>query len=186
MKPKRIRYNTMNSWNNSTAPAYNLKVTKVIPRELQSKVFEMMDCENFYDDINWLVNDFGAEHDHKWQAGFNGRSGGYLVLYRGERKLSQHKSICTSCWQRNFTTVEDTGKKCGKCHKESRVNREMYDISTFPGKSIEDNEVPKEVMQAFTRLANDIVNTVIANAKEGNVEEEEYFVTKTRKVLVPA
>ena len=43
----------------------------------------MMECENFYDDINQLVSDFNVNHDYQWQAGFNGRSGGYLVLYTG-------------------------------------------------------------------------------------------------------
>jgi len=80
---KRTRYYTMNSWNLSTAPAYNLKVYNVISNELQDKVYELMNCENFYDEINLLKNDFDAEHNYKWQAGFNGRSGGYLVLYRG-------------------------------------------------------------------------------------------------------
>ena len=185
MKPKRIRYYTMNSWNCCTAPAYNLKVHKVTPHSLIDKVFEMMECDNFYDDINYLIDQFGSDHNFEWQAGFNGRSGGYLVLYRGERKLSQHKSICTICGQRNFTTIEETGTNCGKCNQKGRVNREMYDVSTS-GKSIEDNEVPKEVMQSFTKLANDIVHLVIENAKSCAIEEEEYFVHKTRKILINA
>jgi hypothetical protein len=186
MRPKRIRYNTMNSWNRSTAPAYNLKIHQVIPRALQDKVFEMRECDNFYDDINYLMEEFAADHNWEWQAGFNGRSGGYLVLYKGGRKLSQSKSICTMCGQKNFTTVEDTGTKCGRCNQEGRVNREMHDIFTMAGQSIEDKEVPTEVSKAFTQLANDIVNAVIANAKECTVIEEEYSVPETRKVMVSA
>ena len=56
MKPVRIRYSTMNSWNNQFAPAYNLKVHKVIPNSLQSKVLELMECEDFYDEINILMD----------------------------------------------------------------------------------------------------------------------------------
>jgi len=179
---KRIRYNTMNSWNLSTAPAYNLKIHKVIPRELQDKVFEMLECENFYDEINLLISEFGREHNWKWQAGFNGRNGGYLVLYTGGRKLSESKSICLKCGQRNFTTVENTGTKCGACHEESRVNREMWDIFTET-KGIEDEDVPEDVMKSFDDLAHAIVNTVIENAQSCSVEEEEYIVTKTRKVI---
>jgi hypothetical protein len=85
-KLNRTRYHTMNSWNNSTAPAYNLKVHHCINRNLQSKVFELMECENFYDEINDRMRMFDAQFDYKWQTGFNGRSGGYLVLYRGEIK----------------------------------------------------------------------------------------------------
>ena len=83
---KSIRYYTMNNWNKSTAPAYNMKVYNVIPHELQGKVYDMMECEDFYDDINMLLSDFALEHDYNYQAGFNGRSGGYLVLYTGGRK----------------------------------------------------------------------------------------------------
>ena len=80
---KRITYNTMNSWNNSTAPAYNMKVYNIIPKDLQDKVFELMESEDFYDVINDLIHEFDIENDYNFQAGFNGRSGGYLVLYKG-------------------------------------------------------------------------------------------------------
>jgi len=183
---KRIRYNTMNSWNASTAPAYNLKIYNVIPRDLQGKVFEMMECDSFYEDINCLIDEFGIRHNYEWQAGFNGRSGGYLVLYKGEKKLSDHKSVCTICGQRNFRTVEETGTKCGMCNKDGRINHVMYNISTFAGRHIGDNDVPKEVMQEFKKLATIIVESVIERAKNFSIEEEEYFVPKTRKVLVPS
>jgi len=182
MKLARIRYSTMNSWNGLTAPACNLKIHKVIPSSLQSKVFELMECDNFYDEINFLMDDFAEDYDFEWQAKFNGRSGGYLVLYRGEKKASQHKSICYNCGQRNFKTIEETGKRCGKCGSNSRVNDAMYDIS-ISCNGIEDNEVPKEVMKSFTKLANDIVNSTIQRAKECNVKEETYTITKTRKVI---
>lgn len=77
----RARYYTMNSWNLSTSLAYNLKVYNVIDNELQNKVYELMDTDGFYDDINYLISDFNYEFKDQWRAGFNGRSGGYLVLY---------------------------------------------------------------------------------------------------------
>lgn len=80
---ERIRYWTMNSWNRVTAPAYNLKVYNVIPLELQDKVYELMDIEDFYFVINHLIEQFNFNNGYEWQAGFNGRSGGYLVLYIG-------------------------------------------------------------------------------------------------------
>lgn len=80
---KRIRYNTMNSWNNATSLAYNLKIHKVIDDKLQNKVYELMELSEFHEDINVLISDFDNEFNHEWQAGFNGRSGGYLVLYKG-------------------------------------------------------------------------------------------------------
>ena len=84
MKPlKRIRYWTMNSWNGVESLAYNLKVYNVIDYRLQDKVFELMEAEDFYDEINELIWCFDVNHNYEWQAGFNGRSGGYLVLYKG-------------------------------------------------------------------------------------------------------
>lgn len=85
MKPlKRIRYFTMNSWNLSKSLAYNLKIYNVIDKKLQNKVFDLMDVNYFYEDnINPLIYDFDRQFNYEWQAGFNGRSGGYLVLYRG-------------------------------------------------------------------------------------------------------
>ena len=83
---QRTRYYTMNSWNGSKSLAYNLKVYNVINNELQNKVYELMDVPYFYEDnINPLIEDFDYSFNHEWQAGFNGRSGGYLVLYRGGR-----------------------------------------------------------------------------------------------------
>jgi len=86
MNLKRIRYYTMNSWNQSKSLAYNLKVYNVIPEKYQNKVYELMEVDGFYDDINELISDFDYSFDFEWQAGFNGRSGGYLVLYCGGKK----------------------------------------------------------------------------------------------------
>jgi hypothetical protein len=73
----------MNSWNLSTSMAYNLKIYNVIPDKYRDKVYELMNADGFYDGINYLVKEFDKKFDYTWQAGFNGRSGGYLVLYRG-------------------------------------------------------------------------------------------------------
>lgn len=184
MKPlKRIRYYTMNSWNRSTAPAYDLKVHHVVNNDLRSCVFELMDCEGFYERINWMIHEFDRLHNYEWQAGFNGRSGGYLVLYKGGRKLSDHKSRCTECGQWNFKTVEETGTRCGRCGADARVNDEYYQVFSYPGRSVEDNEVPADVLKSFRKLAVDIVKHVEWMAKNASVEEEEYTVTKTRKVI---
>lgn len=81
---KRIRYWTMNSWNQSSAPAYNMKVYNLTDdSKIIDKLLELLNYDNCYDTINDLVYAFNCENKHEWQAGFNGRSGGYLVLYRG-------------------------------------------------------------------------------------------------------
>ena len=81
---KRTRYYTMNSWNLSTSLAYNLKIYNVIDEELQNACYDLLDVDYFYEDyINPLIRDFEEKYNYEWQAGFNGRSDGYLVLYIG-------------------------------------------------------------------------------------------------------
>lgn len=111
-----FRYFTGNSWNASSSYACNMKLYHLgLPRELEDKLWDMLEVEEFYDPINQLRNQFAEEHDYQWQAAFNGRSGGYLVLYQGGRKPTGHKSYCTCCGQRNFTSVAETNNVCGRC-----------------------------------------------------------------------
>jgi len=170
----------LGSWNNSTAPAYNLneishnEVHNVVDNNLQGKVFEMLELET--DDLHYefgeLISEFNCENDYKWQAGFNGRSGGYLVLYKGGKK-SSHKSICDNCGQRNFTSVKETGNLCGNCGQDARVDRLLYDTFVLAGKAIADGDVPADVLKALWF------------AKNSEVTIHEYQVTKTHKVLQP-
>lgn len=83
---KRIKYWTQNSWNRSQSLAYNMKVYNVIPKEFRDRVYELMQYEGFYAPGNMLINEFDKKNNYEWQAGFNGRSGGYLVLYRGGKR----------------------------------------------------------------------------------------------------
>ena len=79
---KRIEYFTNNSWNRETAPAYNLKIYNVIgSSDLKNKLYDLIYLPGFYDEINFLIEKF-EENNPGYSAGFNGRSGGYLVLYR--------------------------------------------------------------------------------------------------------
>ena len=81
---QRTRYYTMNSWNLSKSLAYNLKIYNVINNDLQDACYDLMNVDFFYEDyINPLIEDFESKYNYEWQAGFNGRSGGYLVLYTG-------------------------------------------------------------------------------------------------------
>lgn len=188
MQPlKRIRYYGMNSWNLSKSPAYNLKVYNVIDRELQNKVFEMMDTEDFYDVINDLVRNFNSSHNYEWQAGFNGRSGGYLVLYKGGRDT---KHITEDMFKTDHPSGVYISDQYGWCNLEraKKLNLIGKTITTRiysqPGLNIEDSDVPVDVLKAFRQLAVNIVKAVESLAKYCKVEEEEYQVTKTRKVLV--
>lgn len=92
----------MNSWNNGISYANNMKIYNL---DLPDMAYELLNVQEVWDGINCLIQDWGRENNYLWQAGFNGRSGGYLVLYQGGTKESQHKSYCPYCGQRNFKLV---------------------------------------------------------------------------------
>lgn len=193
-----FRYSTANGWNRSTSYAHNMKVYNMgLTEEQENVLWDLMDAEGAYSEINWLIDDFGDKYDHQWQAAFNGRSGGYLVLYQGGQKESEYKSYCISCGQPNFTLIEETGCRCGKCGKETRrnYNKPPMQVFTYPGRSLDMNEDFEdwddddlrrrvELVQEFDALADSIRDMAIAMSEQYRVEEVEEYVPRTKKVLV--
>lgn len=194
---KHFRYSTMNSWNRSTSYAHNMKIYNLeLSSDIEDKLLNMLACEEFRERINELCGRFGEQHNYAWQASFNGRSGGYLVLYRGGRKESGYKSYCTCCGQKNYRSVKETGNVCGRCRRPGRVDFTAPDMSIYvsPGMSVDMNtdfddwsiEELRErarLVQEFDQLADDIVKEAMEIAENFSVEEEEIFVPATRKVL---
>ena len=195
---KHFRYNTMNSWNQSTSYANNIKVYNLgLSKEQEEKLYAMLDTAEFYTYINEMLYDFSAEHNYLWQVGFNGRSSGYLVLYQGYSKPSGYKSFCTECGQRNFKTVEETGNnRCGRCGADARVNYSTAprEIGCYPGRStdmgedFEDWEIYQlrervKLVREFDKLCDDILKTVVDLIENYEVEEQIVMKPHTVKVL---
>lgn len=192
-----FRYDTMSSWNRSTSYACNMKIYNLdVPEEVKDKLYEMLDCQEVYDRIHDLISDFNMEHGFVWQAAFNGRSGGYLVLYQGGSKPSEHKSYCLFCGQKNFTSVEETGNVCGRCRKPGRIDyvNPPLQVFAYPGKdtdmdedfedwSLEELRERVKLVQELDALADKIVLEVRYMAENCSVHEEVYYEQKTRKVL---
>lgn len=193
-----FRYSTMNSWNRCTSYANNMKIHNLdLPEATKDKLYDMLDIEYARLRFGFLQEDFAIAHNYQWQAGWNGRSGGYLVLYSGGRKKLDYKSRCTNCGQLNYKTVDKDGCRCGHCGKDTRVNlmHPIYQSYTAPGQSIDEGEDFEEwnldelrkrveLVMDFDRLCDDIVAEAAYMADECDVEEETYHVEKTRKVLV--
>jgi hypothetical protein len=150
---KHFRYHTMNSWNNSTSYAHNMKFNRLFSGNILDKVFELSECEDFYDQINDLCNDFDINHDYNFRIGFNGRSGGYLVMAKG---TGQRNVFCSGSLDQD----ED-----------------------FNEWSIEALKDRVKLVQEFDQLADDILECVLEMVKTACVKVEKYTVTKTRKVL---
>lgn len=193
-----FRYNTMNSWNGTTSYANNVKIHHLgLPQEIENQLFDFLDLDT--DDISYEINDllhfWGEMHGHRWQAGFNGRSGGYLVLYQGGIEPTGYKSYCTKCGQLNFTTTEKS-KKCGRCGQEARVDFKAphQRIVTYPGRGTDQGEDFSEwdmfslrervaLVQDFDDLCDQVINLVVGIAKSCKVVDKEIYVPKTIKVL---
>jgi hypothetical protein len=74
-------YDTMNSWNGSRSIANNVKVYKLALDGDCWQALSLLSKDEYYA-VNMMIEDW--EYEHKgYRVGFNGRSGGYLVLYNG-------------------------------------------------------------------------------------------------------
>ena len=166
--------------------------------ELENKLFDLIQCDEFYEDIQLLLHEFGLEQNWYWQAGLNGRSNGYLVLYQGESKPSGYKSYCPSCTQRCYKSIiesSDSGK-CGACNADrvdytsthmtiSRTGRSIDDYEDFEDWETGQLRDRVQLIQAFDKLADKIVQHAVYLAENYQVQEEEYFIKSTRLALTP-
>lgn len=205
-----FRYNTMNSWNASTSYANNLKIHKLgLEPKIADKLYEMMYVDGFYDAINDLIDDFAKKHDYLWQAGFNGRSGGYLVLYMGGKEDSGYRSYCPLCGQKNYRLVPpdmskmteeeklryknndySSDNRCGRCGSYSRINYQKPPVKvfTYPGKSVDMNEDflewSMDELRERVRLVQDFDRLCDAIVDEAVYLASEYEIEET-EILVP-
>jgi len=194
---RHFRYRTMNHWNKSTSYAHNMKIYNLpLSAENKDRLYGLAECEDAHERISDLIANFGREHDYEYQGGFNGRSGGYLVLYSGGRKPSGYKSYCAKCYQQNYGTVEASGKNCGRCGEETRRNytqthMEVYTnylkgIDHGEGYSGWDMERLRDrvrLIQEFDKLADGIVAEAKHLAERFEAGEETRMIPKTVKVL---
>lgn len=73
-----FRYHTLNSWNRLQSIANNVKVYKLKTKNSTSDILDCLD--ECYDVVNTFLTDWELDHPG-YVLGFNGRSGGYLVIY---------------------------------------------------------------------------------------------------------
>ena len=195
------RYHCMNSWNRSTSYANCIKLHHVgKPSDIdEDSWWQMLDVTEWHEALEELLEEFARKHNYAWQAGINGRSGGYVVLYRGGIKPSGYKSYCTQCGQKNYQAVPD-GKMgvCGRCGAEVRINFKQthMQVFTWPGKQVDMQEDFEDwsmdelqarviLVQDFDRLCDDIVTEYMSLCRNNRITEEEILVPRTVKVLEP-
>ncbi|RKY10330.1 MAG: hypothetical protein DRP56_01355 [Planctomycetota bacterium] len=198
---KHSRYNTMNSWNQSTSYTNNIKLHNVDkPDDIDSDIWwDILWVSQWQEKLSDLLEEFGEKYNFQWQTGINGKSGGYVVLYQGGIEPSGYESYCTHCGQKNYQSVpEDQDGICGRCDAKTRVNFKQIhmQVFTFPGKSVDDHEdfenwtLKKirdrvELVQEFDQLCDSIVDAYISTCRNYRIAEEQILVPKTIKVLEP-
>lgn len=101
------RYDTMSSVNRATSYAHCVKLHRLgLTAEQCDNASDVL-ATDFVDEISWPIHEFTREQNGCYTIGFNGRSGGYLVLMESRYKDTGHKSRCRSCGQLNFCKTFD-------------------------------------------------------------------------------
>ena len=193
-----FRYHTMNSWNRATSYANCVKIHRLdLTREQMDKAWAMLDMEEVFDAIHGIIQEWSVEHDWRWQVGFNGRSGGYLVLYQGSLDYQNAKTAqCNVCgkltWHKE--DVSCTMQGCPGMLKVLEKSRPQ--IVTYPGRGLDQSEEFGEwsmdqlrervkLVQEFDKLCDDVVAEFVRYCEEYVVVEKDIMVPKTVKVLEP-
>lgn len=133
-------YSTLNSWNNLQSVANNVKVYNL---ELDGDSWNALRFleEDEYFEVNCMLEDF--HYDHKeYDIGFNGRSGGYLVLYNHNNSCNVLPDYITTC-----DTYEEF-KEYAKNYYGS-VKNALYSLRNYT-----------ELVQDFDKLCDDIRDLV--------------------------
>lgn len=153
-------YWLMNSWNRLRTFAHNIKIYNLnVDKEVEDKLYELLDVESL--DIKFAyedgVNDF-KEENPGYTIYTNGRSGGYIILAPNENRSNFCDMVDTI---NNYDTLDEL--------------KEDYEFEEF-------KDLAKTVMN-FDRACDDIIQNIVGIAKDCEIVEEEYTITKTRKVL---
>lgn len=81
-----FQYPTLNSWNCMYSIAHNVKLYNLGLTGDPWKVLKFLESQE-YQPINDMIEDWECEHSG-YSVGFNGRSGGYIVLYNKDNMLN--------------------------------------------------------------------------------------------------
>ena len=138
---KHFRYYTANSWNLNKSYAFNVKLHNI---GLQEEAVDMdlaytlvfSPQNEFSFDVSTLIRDFELAHPG-YTAGFNGRMGGYLVLYNTEYSMrgidmdadydewEDWEVLQRYALLRDFADLADNIRDCLLNHLESSKSRSI-------------------------------------------------------------
>lgn len=150
-----FKYWTMNRWNGLVSIANNVKIYNLGLTAVQlDKAYDLLDCENFYDELNLLIYGSGLK------VGFNGRSSGYLVLYNFE-----NNGPAVETWYWDYENYVDL-------------------LSDYEPETIEDIiNYDFELVRDFDILCDELRAQLIYHIENSEIKTEEYATIHQRKVI---
>jgi hypothetical protein len=160
-------YYTMNSWNGLRSIANNIKLYNLgLTKEQIDKAFELLDADSdgFYEDIHAVLNN--AQSIDGMRIGFNGRSGGYLVLY----SESGNGSAIEEYFFKKFESYKEMVHEL-RHHQSAHTCSEIVD-ETF------------KTVKRFDEICDEVRATLIYMLEHAKVEEQEVVITRTVKQIV--
>lgn len=160
-------YYTLNSWNRLESIANNVKIYNLDIKGDCWKLLEILELDN-YSSINAIIEDW--EQMHKgYKVNFNGKSGGYLVLYDEDN----NKHVFDNYQQNFIINAYDYEDFKNLLHDYN------YTLKEYKSELIK----MVELVQDFDKLCDSLVSECQYMLDNCNVEEIEKTYTKKEKVL---
>ncbi|KKN91220.1 hypothetical protein LCGC14_0220880 [marine sediment metagenome] len=151
-----FRYHTMSSWNRSTSYAHCIKLHHLsIPDDICDTMYDMVFNDEWGNHFSEIIDLFSMSHDDNWVVGTNGRSGGYLVLYKGTVKNGRRGCLLGSIDQ------EEDFHEWDRDELRARVNS----------------------VCSFDMLVSNVAMEFVAFCRTYNIIDETIMVQKTVQVL---
>lgn len=161
-------YYTLNSWNGLYSIANNVKIYNLDIEGDEWKLLEILQLDE-YITINFIIEEWEQEHKN-YRVGFNGRSGGYLVLENRE----DNKHIFDN-YQQSFILEADTYEEF-----KTLLHNANYTLKQYKSELVK----MVEIVQDFDKLCDDLVTECQYMLDNYKIEEEERTYTKKIKVLI--
>ena len=155
-------YDTMNSWNRLKSIANNVKLYNLPGIDVQ-EALEALERDDYFS-INETIRDWEADHPG-YKVGFNGRSGGYLVLYNNYN--NEH------CFKSDMWYVGDYVSY--EAWKED-VKRGYGTLKDYQPNLIEE----VKIVQEFDKLCDDLIEVLkemIVNMRDEKARTHSYSAT---------
>ena len=160
-----FEYDTMNSWNGLRSIANNVKLYNIEGIDV-SEALEALEDDDYFT-INQEIKEWEEDHPG-YGVGFNGRSGGYLVLYKSGSNL-------------HALTADDNNSPCNYYPKDydnwkRDVQADWGSLKEYQPQLI----AQVKLIQEFDKLCDDLVETtkyLIQEMKDRKTRTKKYGAT---------